>query len=220
MKVIFLQDVPNVAKAGEIKEVASGYGRNFLIPKKLAMLARPGVIVVELERQKKTEAKAQAEAASLASELEGKEVVLKAKVGAEERLYGSITSADIADGLQAISGLTLDKRKIELDEPIRQLGSYEVAIRLAQDIVPKIKVVVIEEEVVKAKVTEKGKKEKVEEKEEAVEKGEKAAVAEKVVTGEKGKKKTVKKKEEAKEKGKKKAVKARATEKGEKKETK
>ena len=151
MKVIFVQDVPKVAKAGEIKEVADGYARNFLIPKKLALLAKPGVTVVELERQKKVAAQAQAEASQLASGLEGKEVKLKARVGAEERLYGSVTSGDIADELQKSLGVTVDKRKIELEEPIRQLGSYEVTIRLAQDVLPKIKVIVTEAETVKEK---------------------------------------------------------------------
>ena len=162
MKVIFVQDVPKVAKAGEIKEVADGYGRNFLIPKKLALLAKPGVTVVELEHQKKVTAQAQAEASQLASQIEGKAVTLKVRVGAEERLYGSVTSGDIADELQKSFGVTVDKRKIELEEPIRQLGSYEVAIRLAQDTMPKIKVIVTEAETVK----EKGKKAKAETKKE------------------------------------------------------
>ncbi len=151
MKVIFLQDVPRVAKAGDIKEVASGYGRNFLIPKKLAMLAKPGVTVVELERQKKATAQVHTEAARLAGELETKEITLKARVGVDERLYGSVTSADIADELESSFGLTIDKRKIELDEPIRQLGSYEITVRLAQDVVPKVRVTVTEEEIVKEK---------------------------------------------------------------------
>ena len=201
MKVIFLQDVAKVAQAGEIKEVADGYGRNFLIPQKLAILARPGVVVVELERRKKVLAQAQAEAANLASEFEGKEIVLKARVGAEERLYGSITSADIAEELQSSLGLAIDKRKIELAEPIRQLGSYEVAIRLAKDIVPKIKVVITEEEAVKEAAGAKGKK-VVEGKEVAKAKG-KRKEAVKEAAGAKGKK-VVEGKEAAKEKGKKK----------------
>jgi hypothetical protein len=95
---------------------------------------------------------------ALARQLEGKEVILKAKAGAKDRLYGSITSADIVSELSNTTGLVVDKRKIELEEPIRQLGSYEVAIRLAKDIVPKIRVSVTEEE---AKAEEKPpKKEK------------------------------------------------------------
>ena len=149
MKVIFLQDVPKVAKAGEIKEVADGYGRNFLIPKKLALLANSPALSA-METQLKIKARSQdqeeAELVELAHQLEGKEITLKAKVGAKEHLYGSITNADITAELQNTTGLVVDKRKVELAEPIRQLGSYEVAVRLAKDIIPKIKVTVIEEE--------------------------------------------------------------------------
>ena len=149
MKVVFLQDVPKVAKAGEIKEVADGYGRNFLIPKKLALLANSPALSA-METQLKIKARSQteeeAELVELAHQLEEKEITLKAKVGAKEHLYGSITSADITAELQNTTGLVVDKRKVELAEPIRQLGSYEVAVRLAKDIIPKIKVTVIEEE--------------------------------------------------------------------------
>jgi large subunit ribosomal protein L9 len=146
MKVIFLQDVPHVAKAGEIKEVASGYGRNFLIPQKLAMLASPQAISLA-ETQRRVKARQQAESEvefqELAQELEGKEITLEARVGAQEHLYGSITNADIAAELESGAGLVVDKRKIELAEPIRQLGSYEVTVKLAREIMPKIKVTVI-----------------------------------------------------------------------------
>ena len=150
MKVVFLEDVPKVAKAGEIKEVADGYGRNFLIPQKLAVLASPSALNAA-ETQTKIRARSQTqiedEVTELARQLDGKEITLKARAGAQEHLHGSITSADIASELQSTTGLVVDKRKIELDEPIRQLGSYEVAIRLAKDMIPKIKVTVIEEEV-------------------------------------------------------------------------
>jgi large subunit ribosomal protein L9 len=144
MRVVFLQDVPNVAKAGEIKEVANGYGRNFLIPKKLALLAKPQAIK-QVETGDIAKARVNAELTALAGQLEGKEVILKAKAGAKDRLYGSITSADIASELNNVSGLAIDKRRIEF-EPIHRLGSYEVTIRLAKDILPKIKVTVAEEE--------------------------------------------------------------------------
>jgi len=149
MKVVFLQDVPNVARAGEIKEVANGYGRNYLIPKNLALLAKSSAISLTAA-QRKIEAQSQvdnmAEIVKLADQLDGIEVTLKARAGAKDRLYGSITSADIAAELEATTGLVVDKRKMELAEAIRQLGSYEVAIRLAKDVVPKIKVMVTEKE--------------------------------------------------------------------------
>jgi len=162
MKVIFLEDVSKVARAGEIKEVADGYGRNFLIPQKLAALANSSAISIMQAQHKiraREEAKLETEAVELARQLEGKEVILKARVGAKDRLYGSITNTDIASELESSTGLVIDKRKIELTEPIRQLGSYEVAIRLAKDIVPKVKVTVVGEELEKeatdTKVVEK-----------------------------------------------------------------
>ncbi|HUV55676.1 MAG TPA: 50S ribosomal protein L9 [Dehalococcoidales bacterium] len=149
MQVVFLQDVPNVAKAGEVKEIADGYGRNFLIPRKLALLVDSAAMAMA-EKQLKVEAQRQVEADAevmkLAHRLEGREVILKARVGAKDQLYGSITSADIASELQNGARLVVDKRKIELAEPIRQLGSYEVAIKLAKDVIPKVRVTVTAEE--------------------------------------------------------------------------
>jgi len=149
MKVVFLQDVPNVARVGEVKEVANGYGRNFLIPQKLALLASsPATNLIEAQRKinARNQQQTEAEVVGLANQLDGREVFLKARVGAKDRLYGSITNADIAAELESTTGLVIDKRKIDLAEPIHQLGSYEVAIRLAKDIMPKIKVTVIEKE--------------------------------------------------------------------------
>ena len=149
MRVIFLQDVPNVARAGEIKEVASGYGRNFLIPHKLALLASsPAISVVEAQRKisARNQQQTEAEIAEMANQLDGREIFLKAQAGVKDRLYGSITNADIAAELENSTGLVIDKRKIELAKPIHQLGSYEVAIRLAKDVIPKIKVTVTEKE--------------------------------------------------------------------------
>jgi large subunit ribosomal protein L9 len=175
MRVVFLQDVPRVAKAGEIKEVADGYARNFLIPRKLALLARPQALS-QLVTVQRTEARENTELMALAQQIEGKEVTIKAKAGAKDRLYGSITSADIAAELNKSTGLDIDKRKIELEEPIRQLGNYEVAIRLAKDIVPRIRVSVTEEEAPKEK-PQKEKKRAV--KKEAAEKPPKAEKKEK-----------------------------------------
>ncbi len=148
MKVIFLDDVPKVAKAGDTKEVADGYGRNFLLPRKLAVLADSSaskIVEARLRVRARLEAKTEAEMGELAKLLEGKEITLKVRAGAEGKLYGSITSADIADELGKAK-LVIDKRKIELAEPIHQIGNYEIAIRLIKDIVPKIKLMVVEKE--------------------------------------------------------------------------
>jgi large subunit ribosomal protein L9 len=147
MQVVFLQDVLNVAKAGEIKEVADGYGRNFLIPRGLALLATPQVMNtarVKLESKARGQAQTEAELQELATHLDGKEIILQVKTGGKDRLYGSITAADIAAEIEKTLGLTIDRRKIELEDTIRQIGDYEVAIRLGKDIVPKIKVTVSE----------------------------------------------------------------------------
>ena len=149
MKVIFLEEVPRVAKAGEIKEVTDGYARNYLIPQKLAAIADKQTII-NAEAQIKTRAlhaaQTEDEMTELATEIDGKEVIIKARAGMKDRLYGSITSADIAAELKNVTGAIVDKKKIELDNPIRQLGNYEVSIRLAKDIIPKITVTVTEEE--------------------------------------------------------------------------
>jgi large subunit ribosomal protein L9 len=150
MKVVFLEDVTNVGKAGQIKEVADGYGKNFLIPRKLAVPAKPQdikAVEMQIKARARIAAKTESEMKALASQLEGKEVVLKARVGQQERLYGSITSADIAAGLESAFATIVDKRKIELTEPIRQAGSYEVPVKLGKDIAAKIKVTVVAEEV-------------------------------------------------------------------------
>ncbi len=152
MKVLFLQDVPNVARAGEVKEVANGYGRNYLIPRKLAMLATSesiNALTVKLESRIRDEAETEAELLEMAGSLDGREIFIEARSGGKERLYGSITAIDIATELENSTGLAVDKRKIKLDEPIHQLGSYEVNIRLAKDIEPRIKVTIIEKSTAK-----------------------------------------------------------------------
>jgi large subunit ribosomal protein L9 len=148
MKVVFLQDVPNVARAGEMKEVADGYGRNYLIPRKLAAQADPkmmNAIEAQLKARERQAAQNEAEMTELAGQLDGKEIVITARVGANERLYGSITTGDIIAELEKSFGVTVDKRKIELENPIRELGSHEIPIRLTRDIVPNITVTVTEE---------------------------------------------------------------------------
>jgi len=174
MRVVFLQDVANVARAGEIKEVANGYARNFLIPRKLALLAKPQAIR-QVATGDRVKAQVNAELVALASQIEGKEVILKAKAGAKDRLYGSITTADIVSELSNTTGLAIDKRKIELDEPIRQLGSYEVTVRLAKNILPKIRVTVAEEETPKEEEKAPKGRKKAPKKEEKAQKEEKEA---------------------------------------------
>jgi large subunit ribosomal protein L9 len=149
MKIVLLKDVDNVGRAGEVKEVADGYGRNFLLPKKLALLATPSALKTaeaQLQKEKEKEQRFAAEITKLAQQLEGLLITFKEKASSEDRLYGSVRDSDIARELSQLTGLDIAKEKIELEEPIRQLGEYEVTVRFSQDLAPKIKVVVTREE--------------------------------------------------------------------------
>ena len=146
MKVIFLEDVTNVAKAGEVKEVAVGYARNYLMPKKLASVvtaANLAAIQAQVTARAKLEAKSEAELVALANLIESKEVVLKVKTGGKDRMYGSITTTDIAAELEKSAGIVIDKRKLQLAEPIKTLGTYEVPVTLGGELNPKLKVSVV-----------------------------------------------------------------------------
>jgi large subunit ribosomal protein L9 len=151
VRVIFISDVPNVAKAGDIKEVPSGYGRNYLIPKKLAVVADSTTSMIHAQSKIKESREAAAklgELTALAKELDGKEITIKARAG-KEKLFGSITSADISTELQNAFGLNVDKnvdkKKIDLAEPIHHLGSYDIIVRLTGELSANIKVNVVEE---------------------------------------------------------------------------
>jgi len=173
MKVVLLEDVPGKGKAGEIKEVSKGYAKNFLLPRGLALIATPMVIKqVEsrLEREELAESVDRDKLVELAGQIEGKEIRLKARRGTGERLFGSITAADIAEELSRTTGSVIDKKKIDIEKPFRQTGSYEVAVKLASDIKPKI-TVVIEEEEEKEIGTEKKAEEKQEKEKKAKEEG-------------------------------------------------
>ena len=149
MKVIFIEDVPNVARAGDIKDVADGYGRNFLIPKKFATVATSSSIEEakkQMEKRARQRAETEAEMKQVAAEIGGKEVIVTAKTGGREKLYGSVTSEDIAAAIKKTFSIVVDKRKIEISDAIRQVGTYDVAIRLSSEIVPSIKVTVKEQE--------------------------------------------------------------------------
>ncbi len=127
MKVILTQTVPGLGEAGAIKEVADGYARNFLLPRKLAMAATRGSLKqaeaqAELFARKATKARSALEEAAAA--IEGKVVTIRARSGSENRLYGSVTPGDLADALQAQYAINVDRRKIELSDPIHRLGSY------------------------------------------------------------------------------------------------
>jgi large subunit ribosomal protein L9 len=148
MKVVLLEDLPGRGKAGEIKEVSKGYAKNFLLPRGLALLATPTVIKqVEsrLEKEKLEEGVDRDKLVELAQQIEGRGIRFKARLGAGERLFGSITAADVAEELSRAIGSVIDKKKIDIEKSLRKTGSYEVAVKLASDINPQITVVIEEE---------------------------------------------------------------------------
>lgn len=180
MKVIFIEDVPNVGRVGQSKVVADGYARNYLFPRKLAVLAdsqAAAAIDAQLKKKMKLRALEEAELTEVARKITGMEITFKAKVGENDKLYGSITGADIAESLSKAAGRDIDKRKIELPEPIKQAGVSDVTVRFAHEITAVIKVNVISEEAVAEKPPKK--EEKAEAKPEKLEKKEKKEKKEK-----------------------------------------
>jgi large subunit ribosomal protein L9 len=149
MKVIFLKDLPK-GKRGEIKEVADGYARNFLFPEGMALPATPSAIKearLLLDKKVEHQARQQEEQGKIAQELEGKELHFKAKAGSKGRLHGAITSANIAEELSRLTGLEIDKKRVEMDEPLHHLGSYDIVINLGMGTIAKIKAIIEEETV-------------------------------------------------------------------------
>lgn len=147
MKVIFLQDVKGQGKKGEVKNVSEGYARNFLLPKGFVKEASDGNIkTLEVQNAAELKKKAQEkeEARKLAARLNETTVVVKTKAGEGGRLFGAITSKQIAEALAA-QGFMIDKRKIELDEPIRTLGVTQVAVKVYPDVKATLKVQAAEE---------------------------------------------------------------------------
>ena len=145
MKVMLTKDVQNVGRAGDVKEVADGYGRNFLLPRKLAIPARAGVEAVAKkirDAASRREAKDRDEAQTLAAEIGNKTVVVRLRTGAEDKAFGAVTNADIATALKAQHQVDVDRHKIDLKEPIKQLGEHQVALRLHRDVEAHINLIV------------------------------------------------------------------------------
>lgn len=142
MKVVLLEDVSGLGKLGDTADVSPGYARNFLLPRKLATPATAAAIKeAEVMRQAEArrQARTEAEVAELAKKLEGVSVSIKTKTGAEGKLFGSVTTAHIARELKQL-GYDVDRRRIELTEPIRAVGAYPVTVRITKDLAPQITV--------------------------------------------------------------------------------
>ncbi len=147
MKVILQKDIPNLGDAGDVKEVADGYARNFLLPKKLVIQYNESSERA-IRHQKKLinfkKDKRRSQSEKMAESVANMEIKIIAQVGEEDKLFGSVTSMDIAKHL-ADKGYLVDKRKIQLDEPIKKKGEYEVPVKLDEGVTATIKVIVDKE---------------------------------------------------------------------------
>ncbi len=145
MDVLLLKDVDGIGTAGQVKKVNDGYARNFLLTRKLAVVASAGAVKqAEAIKQAaaRRDAKTLAEAQELARQLGLVTLTFRAKAGEGDRLFGSITSADIADALVREKGIAIDKRKIELDSPVKELGARQIAIKVHTEVIAHVTVMV------------------------------------------------------------------------------
>src|SRR5579872_2403129 len=147
MEVILREDIEKLGNRGEVVKVAPGFARNFLLPKRLAVAATAAnKKIVEQERQAhlRKEAKVKGEAQDLAKLMNGVSVTISQKAGEQDQLFGSVTSKDVADALAA-RNYNIDRRKIQLDDPIKQLGEFKVPVKLHKDVTAEITVTVAKE---------------------------------------------------------------------------
>jgi large subunit ribosomal protein L9 len=148
MEIILREDIDKLGQRGQVVKVTAGYARNYLLPRRLAVAATEGnKKIVEQERQAhlRRETKVQGEAQELAKMMAAVEITIAQKAGENDHLFGSVTTADIAAALER-QGYTIDRKKIALDEPIKALGDYKVALRLHRDVSVEVPVHVVKEE--------------------------------------------------------------------------
>jgi large subunit ribosomal protein L9 len=137
MKVVLRADVDNVGKKGDVLEVADGFGRNYLVPKGLALVASKGVAAQAAAMRRSRDvrdARDRESAEAVARDLVATVIRIPAKAGAEGRLFGSVTAADVVDAVQAQAGVELDRRRLHLADPIKSLGTHEVPVKLHTDV--------------------------------------------------------------------------------------
>ena len=148
MEVILLQDVENLGEKGHLATVRDGYARNYLLPRKLAEVATPGILTEfhrREEERKAREARMALQAEEITATLNRTVLTLGARSGEGERLFGSITAADIADAIKDARGYTIDKRKVLLDDPIKELGTFMIDVEVAEGFVASVKTIVVPE---------------------------------------------------------------------------
>jgi len=147
MKVLLKQDIDNIGLAGEVHKVSDGYGRNYLLPQGLAVVASPGMLKQAVVWRKKAEARREelrAEFEALSKKIEAVTLTFTARAGETGKLYGSITTSQIADDLNEALGTEIDRRKVGI-EPLRQLGEHKVVVRLSGDFQPELTVIIANE---------------------------------------------------------------------------
>lgn len=148
MKIVLREDVENLGRKGDLLEVADGYARNFLVPRGLALKATKGIVKQSEGMRRSREARDardRAGAEELAAQLSGRPITLPARAGEGGRLFGSVTSSDIADAVLAQAGVEIDRRTIDLAEPLKELGPADVPVRLHADVVVVLTVEVVPE---------------------------------------------------------------------------
>ena len=164
MKVLLKEDVQNLGFAGEVYNVAAGYGRNYLLPKGLAVKASPNVMKQAIVWRRKAETRREevrAEFEALSQKIQEVTLNFTAKAGETGKLYGSITTAQIADALNETLGTDIDRRKVGVD-PLRQLGSHPVPVRLSGDFQPKLTVIITSEDTQEEADVEESETEQIE----------------------------------------------------------
>ena len=145
MKIVLRQDVPKLGEAGTIHEVSNGYGRNYLIPQGMAILATPGEVKVaehNLAVKERRVARQEAQLQALADRIDGQRLAFTVRAGEQGRLYGSVTAGDIAAELGKAVGEEIDRRKVVLDDPIRTVGEHAVVVHLVGRLRPRVTVAV------------------------------------------------------------------------------
>lgn len=146
MRVVLRDDVDGVGKKGDVVDVADGFARNFLLPQARAFKATDGVVAQAAAMRRSRDlkdAKDRASAETVARELVAKVIRIPAKAGTEGRLFGSVTASDVADAVQSQAGVSLDRRKVELPEPIKTVGAHDVGVKLHSDVELRITVEVV-----------------------------------------------------------------------------
>lgn len=143
MKVVFLEEVEGTARTGDVKNVAGGFARNYLLPRKLAAPATPHYINIAQQKATKEgrrQVKLDDEAQKLVPQVDGKEITIEVRVGDQEKMFGSVTARDIAESLAKLTKIDLEHRQIDLRQPIRELGDHQVKVKLTRNVLATVTV--------------------------------------------------------------------------------